>query len=172
MTSTPGSLFVSSLLTNTIWVTNLGPASATGVAVTNKLSSGQQVVTNLGSLTAGATVKVTIVVAPAVAGNITSTASVGANEVDLNLANNSVQTTTAIVQPAAAVLTGSIVNGQFRLSVTAQPGFAYAILASTNLASWVSLSTNTASPGGTIKFTDTNSPNFKRRFYRTQRLVP
>ena len=172
MTSTPGSLFVSSPLTNTIWVTNLGPASATGVVVTNKLSSGQQVITNIGSLTTGATFKVTIVIAPAVAGTITSTASIGANEVDLNPANNSAQTTTAVVQPASAVLTGSIVNRQIRLSVTAQPGFVYAIQVSTNLVSWVSLSTNTASSSGTIKFTDTTSSSFRQRFYRTKRLSP
>ena len=72
-----------------------------------------------------------------------------------------------------ATLSGSIVNGQFHLSITCQPGFTYAILTSTDLGgSWVSISTNTASAGGTIKFTDTNSPTFNLRFYRTMRLSP
>jgi uncharacterized repeat protein (TIGR01451 family) len=172
ITSAPSSLYVGSALTSTIWVTNLGPAAATGIMVTNSLSSGQQVVTNIGSLAAGATAQVTMVLTQPVGGDIISTASVGGNEADLNLANNSAQTSTTVLVPAQAVLTGSIENGQFRLIVTAQPGFEYAIQASTNLTSWVSLSTNTASIGGTIKFTDTDSPSLGGRYYRTLRLAP
>jgi len=172
MTSTPSSLFAGSAVTNIIWVTNLGPASATGVLVTNTLSSGEQVITNLGTLTAGASARVTFTLATSKSGNITNTASVGGNEVDLNPGNNSAQTATAVALPAPAVLTGFIRNGVMRLSVTAQPDFVYAIQASTNLTSWVSLSTNTASAGGTIKYTDTDSPNYRQRFYRTQRLTP
>ena len=78
----------------------------------------------------------------------------------------------SVLTPAPAILSGSFVNGQFRLTVTAEPGLAYAIQISTNLTSWVSLVTNTASPGGTIKFTDTSSPTPQRRFYRTKRLIP
>jgi uncharacterized repeat protein (TIGR01451 family) len=172
MASTPSSLFAGSAVTDTIWVTNLGPASATGVLVTNTLSSGEQVITNLGNLAVGAAAKVTFTLATSKSGNITNTASVGGNEVDMNPVNNSVQTTTAVALPAPAVLTGFIEYGLMRLNVTAQPGFVYAIQVSTNLASWVSLSTNTASAGGTIKYTDTNSPNQKQQFYRTQRLTP
>jgi uncharacterized repeat protein (TIGR01451 family) len=172
MTSTPASLLVGGTLTNTIWVTNLGPATATGVMLTNKLSSGQQFVTSIGSMAENATTNVMLLITTSLAGNITNTASLGGNEADLNLANNSIQTSTSVVAPAPAKLTGSIVGGQFELVVNAQPGFVYAIQGSTNLTSWVSLSTNTASPGGTIKFTDTNAPNFKRRFYRAQHLVP
>jgi hypothetical protein len=73
---------------------------------------------------------------------------------------------------APAILSGSFVNGQFRLTITAQAGLMYAIQVSTNLASWVSLSTNTAPSSGTIKFTDTTSPSPKVRFYRTKRLIP
>jgi uncharacterized repeat protein (TIGR01451 family) len=172
LSSAPGSLFVASALTNTICVTNFGPASATGVVVTDTLSSGQQVSTNLGSLAAGARAMVTLVLAPAVAGNIISTASVSGNEVDLNPGNNSAQTTTAVLMPAPVRLSGSLVNHQFRLAATAQPGFTYLIQVSTDLVSWASLSTNTASSGGTIKFTDTSSPTPQRRFYRTKRLIP
>jgi uncharacterized repeat protein (TIGR01451 family) len=171
ISSTPASLFVSSPLTTTVWVTNLGPSTATGVMVTNTLSSGQQVITNIGSVSAGATVKVTIVVAPAVAGNITSKVSVGANEADVNLANNSAQTITAVAASAPAIISGAFVGGQFLITGTAQPGFTYAIQVSSNLASWVSLSTNTVASGGTIKFTDTNSPALQR-YYRAKRLSP
>ena len=172
MTSAPSSLFLGSALTNTIWVTNFGPASATGVMVTNTLSSGQQVVTNIGSVAVGAAVKTTIVIVPAVTGNITVWASAGGNEVDLNPANNSAQTTATVAVAAPAVLTGFLLNGQMHLTLTAQPGFVYAIQASTDLVSWVSLSTNTVSAAGTIKFTDTSAPGFDERFYRCKRLAP
>jgi uncharacterized repeat protein (TIGR01451 family) len=172
ISSTPGSLFVGAALTNTIWVTNLGPASATGVAVTNKLSSGEQVITNLGGLAAGATAKMTVIITPAVVGNIISTASVWGNEVDLNPESNSAETTTTVVMPAPSILTGSLVDGQLRLTVTAEPGLEYAIQVSTDLTSWVFLSTNTASSGDTIKFTDPSSPDLNQRFYRTKRLIP
>jgi hypothetical protein len=56
--------------------------------------------------------------------------------------------------------------------VTAQPNFTYVIEGSTNLASWLALDTNTASPRGTITFTDTNSSNINERYYRTRQLIP
>jgi uncharacterized repeat protein (TIGR01451 family) len=172
MTSAPGSVVVGHPLTITVWVTNLGPASATGVMLTNKLSSGEQVVTTLGSLAVNASTKVVLQMTPSLGGSITGTADVRGNEVDLNLFNNSAQTSTTVIIPTQATLTGSIVSNQFRLILTADPGYTYAILASTNLNSWVSIGTDTTSPGGTIKFTDTNSPSLTRRYYRAQRLAP
>jgi uncharacterized repeat protein (TIGR01451 family) len=171
LSTTPASLFVGGALTNTIWVTNFGPASATGIVVTNTLSSGRQVTTNIGGLAPGATTRLTLVVTTSAGGQVVNTASVGGNEADLFPANNSAQTTAMVVVPAPAVLSGSIVSHQFHLVVTAQPNFVYAIQVSTNLTSWVSVSTNTASTGGTIKYTDTSSPNFVRRFYRTLQLT-
>src|SRR5262249_3971101 len=47
MTSVPTSLIVGATLTNTIWITNLGPASASGIYLTNRLSNGQQTVVNV-----------------------------------------------------------------------------------------------------------------------------
>jgi len=172
MTSAPSSLFVGYPMTNTIWVTNLGPATATDVMVTNALSSGQQVVTNIGSVAAGAVAKGSIVVAPAAAGTITTTVSVGGNEVDLNPSNNSAQATTAVTVPARGVMSGVMVSGQMHLTVLSEPGYVYAIQVSTNLTSWASLTTNTVSASGTIRYTDANSPNFNQRFYRSLRLSP
>ncbi len=172
MTSAPGSLLVGETLTSTVWVTNLGPTAATAVMLTNQLSSGQQVITNLGSLAVNASVQATLLMTPSLGGSITNTARVGWNEADLNLSNNSAQTVTAVIDPVPAMLTGSIVGGSFQLTVNAESGQAYVIEGSTNLVSWQSLSTNTVSPGGTIKYTDTNTPNFKQRFYRTQRVTP
>jgi uncharacterized repeat protein (TIGR01451 family) len=172
MTSAPSSLFVGATFTNTIWVTNFGPSVATGVIVTNWLSTGEQAVANIGNLAPNAATKVTLVMAPGLAGNIANMVSVIGNEADLNPLNNSAQSIVAVTAPAIAVLDASMVGGQLHITISAQPGFNYAILASTNLTSWISISTNTASPAGTIKFTDTNSPNFVRRYYRTIRLIP
>ncbi len=64
------------------------------------------------------------------------------------------------------VLNGFVSNGYFHLTVTAQPGFEYVVQGSTDLTSWVSLSTNTNTTG-TFTFTDTTTPAPQLRFYRT-----
>jgi len=70
-------------------------------------------------------------------------------------------------------LTSAVVtNGQFQMVLTGEPGLTYVVQASTNLASWVSVGTNTAAANGTFKFADPNVPNFSRRFYRAIRLIP
>ncbi len=88
----------------------------------------------------------------------------------MNTANNIAQNIVAVTAPAIAILDASMQANQIHLSITAQPGFTYAILASTNLFSWTPISTNTASQAGTIKFTDTDSTNHTTRYYRTMRL--
>jgi uncharacterized repeat protein (TIGR01451 family) len=172
MTTTPSSLYVGAVITNTIWVTNYGPASATGVVVSNYLSTGEHIVSNIGNLAANASAQVTLVLAPTLAGNIVNTATVGGNEADLNPVNNAFQNTVGVTAPAIAVLDGAIQGGQFHLSVTAEAGFQYVILSSSNLLSWTPISTNTASPGGVIKFTDTGSSGLSTRYYRTKRVLP
>jgi uncharacterized repeat protein (TIGR01451 family) len=172
LSSTPSSLYLGGAMTNSVWVTNRGPATATGVLVTNTLSSGQQVIANIGTVVAGAASAINIVVAPAAAGTITTTVSVGGNEVDLNPSNNSAQTTTLVTVAAPAIMSGVMMNGHMHLTLTAQAGFVYAIQESTNLAAWLSLTTNTVSSAGTIRYTDTSSPNFRQRFYRGLRLSP
>ena len=89
MTSAPASLFAGTSLTNTINITNFGPDSATGVVLTNPLPAGVNFVSaslsqgsltgtggglvtcSLGSLPAGGTAQVAIVVMPTVAGALT-----------------------------------------------------------------------------------------------------
>lgn len=172
LASAPASLFLGGAVTNTIWVTNHGPASATDVMVTNTLSSGQQAITNLSSLANGQAIPVSFVLTPSEGGEIVITASVGAKQVDLNTANNSDETKTTVIIPARATLSGSIVSNGFRLVVKAQPSFVYAIEASTNLSSWGSLIVTNASPSGTIRFTDTNFPSIQQCYYRTRCLNP
>ncbi len=49
----------------------------------------------------------------------------------------------------------------------ASPGAVYSILASTNLADWTSLGTNTAGPNGVLQFNDSTATN-SQRFYKLQ----
>jgi hypothetical protein len=58
----------------------------------------------------------------------------------------------------------NLANG-FQLRTVAVPGTTVVIQASTNLADWISLSTNVA-PNGLITFQDTAATNFNCRFYR------
>jgi hypothetical protein len=69
--------------------------------------------------------------------------------------------------PGTLVLTPPAAGATQLTLQSASPNASYAILASTNLATWVPLSTNVANEGGVAQFTDhaaTNAP----RFYKTQ----
>jgi|GEM_PF-1868719 len=57
-------------------------------------------------------------------------------------------------------------NGPFQLHVSATTNLALVIQASTNLAGWFPIFTNTTSAGGTFDFTDNQSTNWPQRFYR------
>jgi hypothetical protein len=57
-------------------------------------------------------------------------------------------------------------DGSFTLVLTGQPEQSYVIQASTNLTSWIPVSTNTASGIGKFIFTDANVSSFGQRFYR------
>jgi hypothetical protein len=73
--------------------------------------------------------------------------------------------TLAVNSSAAALLTAppAFTGDQFQLTVTGVPGFTYTVEASTDLASWVPLCTNT-SP---FTFVDGNATNFPGRYYRS-----
>jgi uncharacterized repeat protein (TIGR01451 family) len=182
--SVPASLNVGSALTNTITIANFGPDTATGILLTNTLPAGVQFVSatlsqgsvtgskggevtcNLGNLAVGASAKVIIVTMPSAAGSLLNAVNVVANEEDLVPANNSAQGTTTVYVPA--ILSGVFSGGFFQLTVTGQPDAQYIVQASSNLTSWVSLST-TSSPTGTFTYTDTTTPTPQLRFYRTLR---
>ena len=181
----PPTLDIGSALTNLMSITNSGPDAATGVLLTNFFpaganfvsaslsqgsllgSSGGQVTCNLGTLAAGASAQVIVVSTVSAGGSLVNTVSVAANEEDLNPASNSAQATTTVSGPT--ILSGSFSGGQFHLTVTAMPGYVYVVQGSTNLTSWVSLSTNTNTTG-TFTYTDTTTPAPTSRFYRTLRL--
>jgi uncharacterized repeat protein (TIGR01451 family) len=182
----PATLNAGDFLTNTITVANLGPDSATGVVLTNTVPAGVtfvsaslsqgnltgigggQVACDLGSLAAGGSATAIIVTAPYVMGSLVNVVNVVGSEEDLNPANNSAQAKTTVSASGPAVLSGSFSSGYFQLTVTGQPNTVYVVQASTNLTSWVSLST-TNSGTGTFTYTDTTTPAPQSRFYRTVR---
>jgi uncharacterized repeat protein (TIGR01451 family) len=189
ITDAPDPLFIGSGLTYGIGVTNNGPLAATGVTVTDVLPAGLNLVSasssqgsintnggivtgNLGALGVGSVATVTIRVAPSTAGQIVNSASVAANETDLNSGDNSATATTTVIAPQPILLTSTVVtNGQFQMILTGEPGLTYVIQASTNLVNWVPVGTNTTAANGTFKFTDV-TPTLSQRFYRAVRLIP
>ena len=187
--ASPNSVLVGHNVTYSLFVTNKGPSTATGVVLTNTLPVGAalglvsfsqgtystdatSVFWNLGSLNAGQSAIMTLSVIPTVAGLATDTALVAANETDLIAADNSASAAATVLAIIPARLSGVLMkaNHQFQITLTGQPNLTYVIQASTNLASgsmWTPVSTNTAAGNGTFQFTDTNAPGLPVRFYRT-----
>jgi hypothetical protein len=71
-------------------------------------------------------------------------------------------------QPPVLAAAG-VQTGQFRLHVSGWPGQTVVIQASTNLAQWVALATNTLA-GTTLEFSDPDSANHPQRYYRAMLL--
>src|SRR6185369_5402862 len=99
VTADPDPVIVGHFLTNTIWVTNLGPATATGVIVTNPLpfgatflsatasqgscsNNGSAYVCSLGSIASNGIATITIGMLPSVPGPLTNIARIVANQAD------------------------------------------------------------------------------------------
>ena len=114
VSDSPDPVRVGTNLTYSIAVSNAGPHSAGSVSVTDILptnmnflscalsqgsyvQSEDTVTCNLGTLAAGATAAVTIVVAPALEGTVINNVSVDTSSVDTNTANNRASCTTTIL---------------------------------------------------------------------------
>ena len=101
-------------------------------------------------------------------GSLTNKVTVAGSEEDLNHYRHSDSAATSVSASGPASLSGSLSGGYFQLTVTGQPNTLYVVQASTDLTSWVPLSTN-SSATGTFTFTDTTAPAPQQRFYRTVR---
>ncbi len=112
-TDSPDPVIVGSNLTYTLLVSNAGPSAATAVIVTNQLpvgvnyvsatnsqgsctNTGSIVVCTLGTLDSGSNATITLVVKPTVSGLLTNVATLSANEMDPDDANNTVTLVTTV----------------------------------------------------------------------------
>jgi len=123
-TGSPNPVTVGQNLTYTVIATNNGPSPATGATLTDTLPTGVTFVSvsstqgscaqaggtvscDLGNLAVSANATVTIVVTPTMAGMISNTVTVTANEPDPNPGNNTAtQNTTVNPAPGGPTLTG------------------------------------------------------------------
>ena len=189
MSASPSSVYQLSTVTYTITVTNQGPATASGVVLSDVLpagvslsspslsqgsysSAGGTVNLNLGSLAAGAGASATLQVAPAQAGSLVNTVRATLNEIDLNLADNTAQTTTSVLVAQPAVLALQPSAKQFQIIITAQPGLTYTLQTTTNLLdsnSWSPLATMQAPADGILKYLTTGAQS-QQRYYRVVRM--
>ena len=180
LTNAPNPVVLGNPVTYTTTVTNKGPFTATGVMLTNTLPAGaafiaassqqgictfagSQVVCNIGSMTNGASVTVTIIARPTLPGVNLGSAIVAGNEIEVNPADNSVGTTT---QVNGAALSSVPTKGMFSFSLVGENGKTFVIEASSDLTVWTPISTNTV-VNGTLLFTDKDTLIYPRRFYRT-----
>ncbi|MEO6036244.1 MAG: hypothetical protein ABIQ35_13390, partial [Verrucomicrobiota bacterium] len=83
---------------------------------------------------------------------------IGTNATNVNFAANPVTLASSGTQVRS--------NGVFQLQAAGVPGKIYQFQASTNLATWITLSTNTAAVDGALLLTDTNAAKVPKRFFR------
>lgn len=116
MTASPNPVLAGHQLVYIVTVSNTGPANAGGVVLTNTLPAGatvdsivpsqrnatpagDQITADFGTILAGGTATLTIVVRPGGSGTITNTATVTSGELDPDLSNNTASVST-VVSPA------------------------------------------------------------------------
>lgn len=121
LVGTPSPVLAGYNLTYSITVTNLGPATAANVMVTNKLPAGAGFVTvspsqgtgglagnavwaNLGNLGAGLQAQVTLVVRPTLAGNVTDTVNTVSSTTDPLKGNNTATIKTVVLDGRMSVV--------------------------------------------------------------------
>ncbi len=113
LAANPSVVTTGSHVTYSVTITNLGPAEATGLNITNRFSNDISIVSvpensettnrviilRAARLAAGASTNLVFVVGASVAGNLTDSAAVSATEVDPDLTNNSASATVTVNPP-------------------------------------------------------------------------
>jgi len=182
-------MYVENYLVCNLNVVNHGPDAATNVILSATLPTGANLISvsssqgsynnasgkvnwSLGNIDAGASALATIVLQPTLLGIMQTSASVTSDAIDLFPNDNASVISTTVLDPAGVSLTASYINtnGTLRIILLGQPGQDYAIQSSTNLTSWISVSTNTAAGNGTVIYTEASITNPTRKFYRAIRL--
>jgi hypothetical protein len=126
---------------------------------------------NVGSLAPGAGLLATLGVVPSLAGTLENIATATSAQTDIDPVSNTAKVLTTAIAPTPARLSISAsANGQYEITVTADPGQAYTVQGATNFVNWVPVFTGTAAANGTFKFNTTNAQTFNYRFFRSVRL--
>jgi uncharacterized repeat protein (TIGR01451 family) len=178
----PDPVFVGSNLVYTIIVTNAGPITALNVRFTNTLpasvalksatstvgtlaTNSVPIIGSLGDLANHGSATIQLTVVPAAIGLITNAASVGADSIDSNLANNSVKTSTTVWPLPFLSITNLMTNGLVQVSWPA-PLSTFTLQSSTNLLpdGWTIDSTARTVTGTNISVIETILDT--ARFYR------
>jgi uncharacterized repeat protein (TIGR01451 family) len=183
MSATPTNLPAGFDTTITVGVNNYGPSTSSNIVVSDTFPNGFTLVSSstatgtvvpdinsifwdVGNLTNTASAQVTLTLqAPSGAEqNAVNFASVSADTPDQNPADATASAIFNVVQAPQSPGLSSLgfANGKFLLTVSGNSAYPVVIQASTNLISWVSISTNTPP----VTFTDTVSSPFPYRFYR------
>ena len=140
----PEPVIVGSNLVYSISITNLGPNTATGVTVSNRIPAGVSFVSatggatpssgvllvNLGSLASNATASAQIIVQPSSAGKLTNLFLVFANETDPVLTNNSTTVVSTVTNPPPVLVDLSLSARAVPEPVTLGSNLVYSITVS------------------------------------------
>lgn len=151
VTDAPDPVSLGGNLTYTINVTNLGPAAATGVLVTNVLASGVSLVSvnpsqgtvstngnvvlcDLGALAGDTAATIAIVATATNAGTLTNRTFLARGEPDAYLPNNSATVTTSVQTPVITISDVSVyesgldlIAANFTVSIVPAPAFAASV---------------------------------------------
>jgi hypothetical protein len=73
-----------------------------------------------------------------------------------------------VTQPLVLTPTGFGVGGGFKITVTGPPFATFVIESSVGLTTWNDRATNALSGNGSFNYTDSNAPNFTKRYYRAR----
>jgi mono/diheme cytochrome c family protein len=74
--------------------------------------------------------------------------------------------TMSLAEPQITIDSASFVGNSFHLTASGDPGVVYTLETSTNLTSWMPITTAVSAPDGKVELTDTNAAAFTFRFYR------
>jgi uncharacterized delta-60 repeat protein/uncharacterized repeat protein (TIGR01451 family) len=186
MEGVPSQALVGANIHYTLYATNLGPLTATGVTITNDLPAGltfvsanpskgsvallnQQLVLSFLVLTNGESARADITVAATAAGTMTLKARIGGTETDLRPGNDQVAMTVLVAspEPPKVGLASVLPDGRFQMTLTGVAGQGFVIDKSVDLKSWTPVLTNTFQ-GGLYQYIDASATNTPYQFYRAR----
>jgi uncharacterized repeat protein (TIGR01451 family) len=177
----PNPVILGNNLTYTLSVSNLGPAGASSVTLTDTLpasvnfvsatgggnNQGSMVTWDAGALSAGTGTNFSIIVTPLSAGLFTNTVTLSSSTPDPSSANNSAAQTVAVMVPPV-LNDPSVSASSVSASVNTLTGVGYQLQYKNQLTDpdWIPIGPVVPGTGGVIVLQDSNPPVGASRFYR------